>query len=184
MNSATRSPASQNSRDIVECFVVSAMYTIASKASSYSVCLKNWSIIAGLASPSVLGEQSSGSISRMRCSSVSKFTGLQFVKSDNCYDDPNRTQDLKLRAATKRFWVDHLLSDVGRVKRLEASEKRTCLRHHKFPLFIRRRPKSRLRILNRLDVACITSSFHILRCNVSLRQSLLGENTSPKHIWN
>ena len=29
--------------------------------------------------------------------------------SDNCYDDPNRTQDIKLRAATKRFWVDHFV---------------------------------------------------------------------------
>ena len=28
------------------------------------------------------------------------------VERDNCCDDPNRTGDIKLKTATKRFWVD------------------------------------------------------------------------------
>ena len=30
-------------------------------------------------------------------------------RSDNCYDDPNRTQDIKLKSARKRFWVDRFV---------------------------------------------------------------------------
>ena len=46
----------------------------------------------------------------IRISNVAEFNlVLQFLKRDNCYDDPNRTQDKKLRAATKRFWVDHFV---------------------------------------------------------------------------
>ena len=38
---------------------------------------------------------------------------LKSMRSDNCYDDPNRTQDLKLNTATKRFWVDHFVMHLS-----------------------------------------------------------------------
>ena len=31
------------------------------------------------------------------------------IERDNGYDDPNRTQDLKLKSTTERFWVDRFV---------------------------------------------------------------------------